>query len=121
VAQVEEKTKTLQPNSCMTCSRVMGSGGVVLVVFERIGDGFADVGEGGEMDHGGEAVFFEQAADQGGILIAHIADDQFHAWDPPIADSGWPKTRLSSTTILRPPWLEASRRTVWEPMYPAPR
>ena len=48
--------------------------GVVAVVFEGIADGFGDDGMRGEVQHGVDAVFTQQAADE--LAVADLADDQ---------------------------------------------
>ena len=75
MAQVDEKTKTLQPDFLHHLEQLDGLGGVVLVVFERIGHRFADIGVGGEVDDRAESVLGEERAHE--FLVAHVADDQF--------------------------------------------
>ena len=76
VAQVEEKTKTLDAGGLHGSQEDEGTGDVVHVVLEGVLDGLSHVDEGGKVNHGVKAALHQEGIHDGGV--SQVALDQFH-------------------------------------------
>jgi|GEM_PF-3291592 len=70
-----------------------GGDDVVEVVFEGMGDGFPDVGEGGEVHHHIDAFLLQNGANSG--LVSEIRPVEGHSGG---TAARWPNTKESMTT-----------------------